>query len=493
MGDAGNVIIRFDKVSFGYTDQKMLLNEASFSVREKSKITVMGQNGAGKSTLFKLILGSTTNPPSYALTPNEGMVHIRDRSSVAIATQVMPEEHKTKTVREFFETAFLEVPYNLDKLIAEALDVVNYHIPSDRKISDLSGGQQARLLLAYALIQKPDILLLDEPTNNLDAEGIGHLIYFLMMYEKTVLVISHDAEFLNSFTDGVLYLDAYTGIVEQYVGNYSDVVQEIAERVEKEQRKNAQLLKSIQDQKDKVNFFSHKGGKMRKLASKMRENIEEAEENMVDVRKEDRAIDSFVIPAQHLGEEIVTITELSAMKDYTPLVIPFAKNVRKGNKVLLKGPNGIGKSTFLQRLFDGTAPGASINPKAKVGYYRQDFSGLDMSKTGFQALEEMMSVPDKETVYRTAAQFNLPGNVIHTQVGAMSEGQKGLLSYARFVLQEPSLLLLDEPTNHINFRHLPVIAEALNNYEGAIIIICHHEEFVNSLTITDTIDFTRFL
>ncbi len=493
MPEPGNVILRFSNVSFGYTEQKMLLQEASFSVRENAKITVMGQNGAGKSTLFKLILGATETPPSFALQPNEGDVHIRDSASVAIATQVMPEEHKEKTVREFFETAFTEVPYNLDRQIDEALAVVHYPIPKERKISDLSGGQQARLLLAYALIQKPDILLLDEPTNNLDPEGIGHLIYFLMMYDKTVLVISHDADFLNSFTDGVLYVDAYTGIIEQYVGNYSDVVQQISERVEKEQRKNAQLLKDIQDKKDKVNFFSHKGGKMRKLASKMREDIEDAEENMVDVRKEDRAIREFTIPAQHLPEEIVTIKEISILKDFTPITVELEKTLRKGNKVMIKGPNGIGKSTLMQRLFQGTASGASINPKAKVGYYRQDFSGLDFNKTGFQALEEMMGVPDKQIIYQTAAQFNLPGNVIHNKVGAMSEGQKGLLSYARFVLQEPALLLLDEPTNHINFRHLPIIAQALNDYAGAMIIICHHEEFVQQLQINDEIDLERFI
>jgi ATP-binding cassette subfamily F protein 3 len=123
-----------------------------------------------------------------------------------------------------------------------------------RKIKELSGGQQARLLLAYALIQKPDILLLDEPTNNLDAEGIAHLTAFLMLYEKTVLVISHDADFLNAFTDGVLNLDVRTKKVEQYVGNYFDVVAQIAAQIEREERKNAQLLKNIQDRKDKANL-----------------------------------------------------------------------------------------------------------------------------------------------------------------------------------------------------------------------------------------------
>ncbi len=493
MSQHGNVILRFSDVTFGYTDTRNLLEEASFSVRENAKITLMGQNGAGKSTLFKLILGATEHPPADAATAQKGSVHIRDAASVAIQTQTMPEEHKTKTVKEFFETAFTEVPFNIDKLIDDALGIVNYPLPKDRLISDLSGGQQARLLLAYALIQKPDILLLDEPTNNLDPEGIGQLIYFLMMYEKTVLVISHDADFLNSFTDGVLYLDVHTKQVEQYVGNYSDVCEQITVRIEKEQRKNAQLLKSIQDKKDKINFFSNKGGKMRKLASKMREDVAEEEANMVDVRKEDNAIFDFIIPSQHLPEEIVTIESVSIMKNYEVIEGEVRNTLRKGQKLLLKGPNGIGKSTFLRRLYEGTAPGAHINPKALVGYYRQDFSGLDFSQTGYESLAAMMGVPDKEEIFRTASQFHLPGNVLATRVGEMSEGQKGLLSYARFVLQQPALLILDEPTNHINFRHLPVIAKALNAFEGTMIVVSHHEEFVEQLHMTDTLDLGRFL
>lgn len=120
------------------------------------------------------------------------------------------------TVREWFEIAFDEKDYQLDKKITDTLKEVNLNASLDKQLKDFSGGQQARLLLAYALIQKPDILLLDEPTNNLDKNGIGDLITFLMMYDKTVVVISHDADFLNLFTEGVLYLNVMKNKVEQY-------------------------------------------------------------------------------------------------------------------------------------------------------------------------------------------------------------------------------------------------------------------------------------
>lgn len=483
MTNHGNVIISFDDVSFAYDANKPILDEASFSVRENSKFTIMGQNGAGKSTIFKLI--------TKDLKPENGQANTSLGASIAIATQVMKPENLDKTIEEFFAQTFYKQLYDLPKRINEVLDIVHLKAPLDKKIKQFSGGQQARLLLAYALIQKPDILLLDEPTNNLDTQGIEHLTQFLMAYPKTCLVISHDANFLNSFTDGVLYLDSYTHKVEQYIGDYYNVLGEIEARIERERAKNAQLRKSIQDRKDKVNFFANKGGKMRALASKLRDQIEEAEENMVDERHEDKTINEFTIPSQpEIIGPMVEIKSMGIMIDHEPVqkTIDPPITVRKRQRLLIKGPNGIGKSTLLQALADGTNIGAIITPDVRVGYYRQDFSGLDFDKTAYQALEEMMPNPFNQEIYATAAMFLLSSELLKNKVGSLSEGQKGLLCYARFVLQKPGLLIMDEPTNHINFRHLPIIAKALDEFEGAIILVSHVPEFVDQIGITQTLD-----
>lgn len=492
----GNVIVRFEDVNFHYSSTKPILEEANFSVREKSKITIMGQNGAGKSTIFKMITGE--------LKPDSGSVHIGLGTSIAIATQVMKPEHLDKTVEEFFAKAFepslpasagnavqVKKMYDLPKRIKDVLEVVHLHAPLDKTIRQFSGGQQARLLLAYALIQNPDILLLDEPTNNLDTQGIEHLTAFLIGYEKTCLVISHDANFLNSFTDGVLYLDSYTHKVEQYLGDYYNVLGEIEAQIERERAKNAQLKRSIQDRKDKINFFAHKGGKMRKLASKLKDQVETAEEEMVDERQEDKTIRDFTLPATvDLVGPIVEIKSVGVIQNHErvrkELNVPIL--VRKKGRLLVKGPNGIGKSTFLNALANGTEEGATIAKDIKVGYYRQDFSGLDFNKTGYEALAEMMDIPFNQEIYATAAQFLLSSDTLKNPVGALSEGQKGLLCYARFVLQKPGLLIMDEPTNHINFRHLPVIAKALDEFLGAIILVSHSEEFVEQIEIDQTLD-----
>lgn len=478
--DHENVIIRFSGVTYGYDEEKPLLNEADFSVRENSKITLMGQNGAGKSTIFKLLTG--------ALKPQKGQISVQPGASVATGLQVLERERMGETVREFFARAFFEKKYDLDKRIADVLETVNMKALLDKKVGEFSGGQQARLLLAYALIQEPDILLLDEPTNNLDKAGIEHLTGFLMMYPKTVLVISHDADFLNAFTEGVLHLDAHTGNVEQYVGNYFNVVEAIAARLERDRMKNARLLKEIQDRKDKINFFANKGGKMRRLASKLRDQVDDAEENMVDVRRDDKTIRDFTIPAQEVAEALVKMTSVKVIRDHESKQVEVDIVLRKRDRLLVTGPNGIGKSTMLRAVFDGSNPGAKIGKDVKVGYYRQDFSGLNFDALVYDELLKMMEEPSNEKLRATASEFLLTSDLLKNSVGSLSEGQKGLLCFAQFVLQAPGLLILDEPTNHINFRHLPVIARALEAYKGGLIMVSHMEEFLKQISFTEALD-----
>ncbi len=475
-------IVRFDEVSFEYDHKKPILDEASFSVRRGAKITLMGQNGAGKSSLFKLITGENK--------PEGGRISIATDETVAIAKQVFAREQLELTVREFFETAFPEVPGNIVALIKNTLDVVNLTVkdPLEKKIGSFSGGQQARLLLAYALIQNPDILLLDEPTNNLDHEGIAHLTQFILNYPNTCIVISHDADFLNSFTDGVVYLDIFTHKTDQYSGNYYDVMEEVARRIEQEERKNARLEKDIKHRKEQANFFAQKGGKLRNVAKKMRDTIEDLEENKADVRREDKTIRPFTIPAQVIVGPVLQIKTVEIMKDHKPTVCPVNMTLKKNQHLLISGPNGIGKTTFLESLTSGNSERTIITPDTIIGYYRQDFSNFDFDETAYDVLKKASNFGAEEEIRKTAAQFLLTGDLLAKTVGSLSEGQKGLLAFARLVLEKPGLLILDEPTNHINFRHIPVIAEALDQYQGTMILVSHVPDFWSQIRIDESLD-----
>lgn len=481
----GESIIRFADVSFEYGYNKPIISEVSFSIRRGMKMTIMGQNGSGKSTIFQLI--------TSALKPESGDIHIAPNLSISLASQVMARDHLDLTVLEFFQLCFDNKVYAIEPKIDAVLEVVNLQKSKDkfynRIIRSFSGGQQARLLLASALIRDADVLLLDEPTNNLDEDGITHLRQFLIDYKKTCIVISHDANFLNSFTQGVLYLDLRTKKIEQYQGNYLNVVEQISARIVKENRANARLAKEAIKKKEKANFFAMKGGRLRLLAKKMREDAKEMEENQVDVRQEDKTIRDFIIPAQTgtIGD-IGSISSVSVIKNHKVTTKKVKIELQKNRHLLLTGPNGIGKSTLLESLVSGKAKGATIAKGVVVGYYRQDFSTLNFEDTVYASLESIAQGLRSEEIRSFAASFLIGSDTIFTKIGSLSEGQKGLVAFARLTLQKPGLLILDEPTNHINFRHIPVIASALDKYQGAMILVSHIPEFVKQIRIDETLD-----
>ena len=239
-------------------------------------------------------------------------------------------------------------------------------------------------------------------------------------------------------------------------------------------------------------MFAHKGGQMRMVAKRMREKAEELEEEKVVIRKEDRAIRPFTIPHQpDLIGQIIGITQFSTIKNHKAVVRKANISLKKNQHLLLQGPNGIGKSTLLESIVNGTNKGATIASDVKVGYYRQDFSMLNFDDTIRDCLMEVMDKKIEENMRSVAAGFLLTGDVINTKIGNLSEGQKGLVAFARLVLQKPGLLILDEPTNHINFRHIPVIAQSLNAYQGAMILVSHVSEFVAKIRIDETLDLEK--
>lgn len=482
----GETLLRFDEITFGYNENKLLLKEANFLVRRSAKLTLMGQNGAGKSTIFKMILGE--------LTPLEGRI-IKDKNlTVAVGEQFIPQERWSETCLEFLASAFKEKVYDIEPRAKKMLEKLDFVIDINKQIKDLSGGQKARLLIAKAFITNADIILLDEPTNNLDKESVKKLTEFMRNYPGTAIVISHDENFLNSFTHGIIYVNSQFQKIEQYVGNYFKALDEIKKQVEMEQRANAQREKKIQENKDKVNFFAHKGGKMRTLAAKLKEEYEEMEDERTDERKDDKAIKPFKIKCQEdIGGNLIEIKSVELMVGDTRKTFPLDVKLRKGDKIQIMGPNGIGKTTLFERLTNKTAEGATMADGLTIGYYRQDFGNLDFEKTAYEELAKIFKRLDDHHVRSTAARFLIGGKELATKIGHLSEGQKALVMWAYLTLLEPGVLIIDEPTNHINFRHIPAIAEALKNFEGGMIIVSHVNNFIRQVGATETIDFYKTL
>jgi ATPase subunit of ABC transporter with duplicated ATPase domains len=489
---AGETVLSFKNVSFDYREAVPLLSEISFNVKEGSKVTIMGQNGSGKSTMMKLMNG--------LLKPSKGTINIKSGYALSRALQVLPIEDREKSLKDFFITHLHGQTSGIDGRIAKVLQQVELpDLSHSRVMKTFSGGQQARLLLASSLILEPDILLLDEPTNNLDKKGITLLSSLIKEVEKTCIVISHDEDFLNSFTDSVLYIDSGMKKIESYDGNYREVKKSIATRIQKENEQNARLQKEIEKKKIQAASFANKGGSnIRKAASKLKAQAEQLEDVKIVVRKEDKTLFTFNIPYQFSSSgsyssspirsiiiSAINLPRIGFYKDYslTPIVI------EKGNHVRIKGPNGIGKTTFLEGMVNKTLDNVEIASSLTIGYYRQDFHNLDFDSTVLETLHNASGGKHNEQhIRKTAATFFLLKDMMTQEVRTLSEGQKGLLSLASLVLQEPGLLILDEPTNHINFRHLPILAKAFNEFEGTLLVVSHDEDFIKKMKIHQEIN-----
>jgi ATP-binding cassette subfamily F protein 3 len=176
------------------------------------------------------------------------------------------------------------------------------------------------------------------------------------------------------------------------------------------------------------------------------------------------------------------------LHDNRPVTRNVSVELRKGDKLHIIGPNGIGKTTLLEKIAKQKEKGVLIQDGIRVGYYRQDFSTLDFDKSAYQELAQVLKKLDDQLLRKVAASMLLGATQLASKIGLLSEGQKGLLMFAYLRLQQPGLLILDEPTNHINFRHLPVIADAIKQFEGPVIVVSHVHEFVEKLGITETLD-----
>jgi ATPase subunit of ABC transporter with duplicated ATPase domains len=199
----------------------------------------------------------------------------------------------------------------------------------------------------------------------------------------------------------------------------------------------------------------------------MKEAAAEMEDEMVDNRREDKPIKDFKIPLQEgIGGVLLEIHSVHIIKDDEVTVKPVEVQLRKDDHLQLAGSNGIGKSTLLEKIVNGDEEGCKVADGVKIGYYRQDFSNLDFSQTVYDCLRQAADEDMTEQQLRsTAAGFQITGDIMKAKIGTLSEGQKGLVAFCRLVFLRPGILILDEPTNHINFRHIPVIASALDAFE----------------------------
>jgi ATP-binding cassette, subfamily F, member 3 len=504
-------MLRLEHVSKIYPTGEVL-KDVNWEVKPGDRIGLVGVNGAGKSTQLKIIAGEIEPTSGEVIRPNS--LHI------AYLTQEF-EVDPTRTVREEFWRAFgtandvhealtrvhrdMETadPDTLDQLINkmdklqrqfEGMDGYGLEariekiLPDmgfdpddgDRLVSGFSGGWQMRMSLGKILLQKPDLLLLDEPTNHLDLETIEWLENYLRGLTTPMVIVSHDREFLDRLCNQIV--ETERGVSTQYLGNYS------AYLLQKQEQKDAQLSayerqqKELEKQQAFVDRF--RASATRSTQAKSREKQLEKIDRIESPDSDVRTLHFRFPPAPRSGREVVIIKDMTHAYGDKILFLDANLIIERGDRIAILGPNGAGKSTLLHLLMGMEQPTeGSIKPgdhNVIPSYFEQNQAeALDLTRTVMQTIHDEVPKWTNEEVRTLLGRFLFTGETVFKQVEALSGGEKARLALAKMLLRPANLLILDEPTNHLDIPAKEMLEEAIQNYDGSVIIVSHDRYFIS--------------
>lgn len=501
---------------------KVLLDHASLTINPSEKVGLVGRNGAGKSTLFGLLNGS--------LQEDAGECHIPAQWRMGQVAQDMPETDQSAT--EFViegDTVLCEA--RLEVAAAEAsgdgdrmghaymalYDAGEHDAPAraqslilglgfkttelDKPVNSFSGGWRMRLQLARALMCPSDLLLLDEPTNHLDLDALVWLEAWLKRYEGTMVVISHDREFLDAVTNVTVHIDAAKLV--RYGGNYSKFEDMRAEQMELQQNAFAKQQDKIAHLQKFIARFKAKASKAKQAQSRVKalDRMEKIAPLLTDAEfsfefKEPANLPNPMLSMQGVSFGYPPLYDAPAGTPPTVIVQNVSRSVLAGQRIGILGANGQGKSTVvktiardLEVLAGEVTEGKGLN----IGYFAQQ--ELDVLQPADTPLQHMIDLVKKLTADGKLAgqatreqdlrsylgQFNFSGDMVKQAVGSMSGGEKARLVLCMIVWQRPNLLLLDEPTNHLDLTTREALSMALNEFEGTVMLVSHDRALLRAV------------
>ena len=492
-----------------------LFKDISFQINEKDRIALMGKNGAGKSTLLKILAGERT--------PTRGVVTVPKDTVVAYLPQhLMTEDHRTvfeetaqvfnyikeaeKEIDRLNEELSTRTDYESDdymKLIEKvsalsekfyAIDNVHFDEDIERTLmglgferqdfnrptSDFSGGWRMRIELAKLLLKNPDVLLLDEPTNHLDIESIQWLEDFIKESSKAVVVISHDKKFVDSITTRTI--EVTMGRIYDYKASYSQYLILRQERREQQQKQYQEQQKMIQETKDFIERFKGTYSKTLQVQSrvKMLEKLQ-----IIEVDEEDTSALKLRFPPSPRSGQYPIIAE-NVKKSFAEKTIfkDASFTIQRGDKVAFVGRNGEGKSTLVKCImgeleFEGKL---QIGHNVQIGYFAQNQASLlDENLTVFQTIDDIAKGDIRTKIKDMLGAFMFSGEAIDKKVKVLSGGERTRLAILRLLLEPVNFLILDEPTNHLDIKTKDVLKQALQNFDGTLILVSHDRDFLDGL------------
>ena len=499
-------------IAFGF---EPLLDNISFLINRKDKIALVGKNGAGKTTLLRTIAGEQK--------PTSGTISYSRDLSIGYLPQQMIHAEGT-TVREEARKAFKhisDIQERIERKSQQLAERTDYDSPQyqtlidqlthdnellqmlggqnfdgemektllglgflrtdfDRPCSEFSGGWRMRIELAKILLQSPDLLLLDEPTNHLDIESIQWLEQFLIQSRSAVLLVSHDRAFIDNVTNRTIEISL--GHIYDYNVNYSHYLTLRQERHEQQVRAYENQQKMIQDTEEFIERFRYKATKAVQVQSRIKQ-LEKLERVEVDLEDNSRLRLKFP-PAPRSGDYPVIADDVEKAFGEHVVFSHATFTIRRGEKVAFVGKNGEGKTTLV-RCIMGQLPYSGtlkIGHNVKIGYFAQNQASLlDENLTVFETIDNVATGDIRTKIRDILGAFMFGGEASDKKVKVLSGGERSRLAMIRLLLEPVNLLILDEPTNHLDMRSKDVLKEALQAFDGTLIVVSHDRYFLDGL------------